>query len=89
MWEKILNLEAINFITKVSDEDIDKVAILFDILKQRIEDYDVIVTVAKKWDTFEDTKQAKIALNYAGMFHASRFIILMDYLNMKYKKGEL
>lgn len=88
-WESVLDMEAINFFVKTTFEEEQTVVLFFNLLKERVEDYQIITSLAKKWDTYDASKQARIAINYAGIYHASRFIILMDYLNMKSKKGEL
>lgn len=95
MWSKLLNLETFAFIKNSSDyegetsEDDKVIYDFFKDVKKKVRDYRVLVMMAVKWDSYEDVKQANIAINYMGFKDASRFIILMDYLSTKFKKGEL
>jgi hypothetical protein len=71
---------------KLSDEAIDR---FFKHVKQTVVDYKVLVILATQWFSYSETKQAKLAIHHVGWVHASRFIMLMEYLSMKFLKGEL
>lgn len=95
MWNKIFTIECVTVMQKVSaqelnenGEDMKLINQFIKFAKERL-DYKMIVVLATKWDEYDPIKQAGIAVNYASQFHASRFIILLDYLSIKYKKGEL
>jgi hypothetical protein len=87
MWDKVLTIEAFYFIKNFATEEDESINNFFIELKKK--DYKTVVVMATLWKTFSETKQAYVAIDYIGWFHASRFIILMDYLSTKYKKGEL
>jgi hypothetical protein len=93
MWGRLLSQDALFFIVETAEkeagEDGDKVIAFFENLKERVIDYKVIVVLATVWKSLNDTQQANQAVTHAGMYDASRFIILMDYLAMKFEKGEL
>lgn len=96
MWNKLLNIETVAFMKKASGdgdkengEDNKAIYDFFKAVVKKVRDYKVVVMMAVKWDTYEDEKQANIAINYMGWEDASRFIMLMDYLSEKFKKGEL
>lgn len=90
MWSKIFTLETVKFMKKVSEdtEDDESIGQFIQFVEKHI-DYKTVVIMATQWDKYEDIKQANLAIKFASMPHASRFIMLMDYLNMKFKKGEL
>ena len=88
-WDILLDTDVLNQFIKAETEDYQRIELFFGLIKERVEDFRIIASIAKKWDTFPIDKQTKMAINYAGIYHASRFIILMDYLNLKDKKGEL
>lgn len=90
-WDKLLTRDLALFMIKVSDEteDNDSVSRFFDFVRERIIDYKVIVVMATQWKSYDVNKQANLAVHYAGMNHASRFIMMMDYLAIKFIKGEL
>lgn len=52
-------------------------------------DYRTIVICATKWDTYDELRQTNIAIEIAGMYMASYFMILLDYLSVQYKEGKL
>lgn len=96
MWSKLLNIETVAFIKKASGdgdnengEDNKSIYDFFKAVIKKVKDYKILVIMAIKWDTYEDIKQANIAVKYMGWEDASRFIMLMDYLSEKFKKGEL
>lgn len=90
MWDRIFTKEAIDNIIEISEETEDK-----DSLKDFTEfieaeiDYKVVVVLATQWHMLEDIRQANLAIHYAGEFHASRFIMLMDTLSKFIKEGRL
>lgn len=96
MWNKIFNVQCIAFLLKASGiredkahgEEMQMINIFIDFVKARF-DYKVLVVMATQWDGYDDVKQANLAIKCAGEFHASRFIMLMDFLSHRYKKGEL
>jgi hypothetical protein len=88
-WSEILNLESLNFIKNVSYEEGWRIERFFSLLEYRIKDINILLILAKEWHNLDSHEQARLAVHHAGMFHATRFIILMDYLDLKYKRGEL
>lgn len=103
MWNKLLTTDCVKYIQSASGdkEMMDKYGVtehgeeerliyeMFDKIKSKVKDYKVIVVMATQWDTYTGTQQANLAVHHIGLFHASRFIILMDYLSNKFKQGEL
>lgn len=95
MWDKILNQALALYMTMVTGKDGDRtedattISYFFDHVKTHVKDYKVVIVMATEWDKYEEAKQVGIAIHYVGEHHASRFIIMMDYLNQKFKKGEL
>lgn len=91
MWDKLLSKDLQSFMVKASgeSEDSQTTSQFFKIIQKRVKDYKVLVVLATQWKSYEDIKQANVAIKYAGMFHASRFILMMDYLVDKFEKGEL
>lgn len=91
MWEKILTedvLEHIVTFNKEETEDMQTMMKFVEFLMAWV-DYKVVVMLATQWELKEDVEQAIIAIRLVGEEHASRFIIMLDYLSDKYKKGEL
>ena len=92
MWDKLLNMELTYYMIRVTKETEDEESIqkFYEHIKSRTEnEYKLIVVLATQWSEYDDTKQANVAIKVAGMNHASRFIIMMDYLSSKYRKGKL
>jgi len=94
-WDKILSEDTVVFVKGIADkvmgddsEDYDKINEFFEDLKTRT-DYKSVVILATQWVKYDDNKQASLAVAIAGELHASRFIILMDYLAYRFAKGEL
>ena len=94
-WDKILNDETVLYVKAMADKEIDdesedyeKIAEFFDFLKTRT-NYKSIVILATQWIGFDDQKQTALAVTIADELHASRFMILMDYLAYRFAKGEL
>lgn len=91
VWERLLNDEARQFMHDAVDEGDDDKLIdsFFALVKTKIDDYRTLIVLAMQWKTYEDEKQANIAVHYVGWFHASRFILLMDFLSDQFVKGKL
>jgi hypothetical protein len=91
MWNKIIDKECLLFINKAMGEDEDEHIMQNFIgkLKENVKDYKVLIVLSTEWFSYEDTKQANLAIHHVGWFHAGRFIALMDYLSSKFMKGEL
>ena len=90
MWNKLFTVELVFYMRKVTGEteDFDTIGAFQEHIRARV-DYKTVVILATQWHTYEDVKQANIAIKFAGVFHASRFIILMDYLSKKHIEGKL
>lgn len=90
MWDKILTIELIMYMQKVSGdtESKDTVSRFFDVIKQRMVDHKVLIVMAMNWKTYEQEKQVRLAVHHAGMYHASRFIMMMEYMSHKILKGD-
>lgn len=69
-------------------EDVKMIYNFIEFIKSRV-DYKVIVVMATQWESYDDIKQANLAIQIAGEVHASRFMMLLDYMANKFKKGEL
>lgn len=91
MWNKLLDVKLGMYMVRVTGgtEDDETIYKFFEHIENRIQDYKVVVVLATQWKTYDDMKQANLAIKFAGMYHASRFIIMMDYLADKFEKGEL
>lgn len=94
-WDKILNDETVLYVKAMADmvmddesEDYEKIAEFFDYLKSRTE-YKSVVILATQWIKYDEQRQVSLAIAIAGETHASRFMILMDYLAYRFAKGEL
>lgn len=96
LWDKILNYTTAIYMQKLSalesgdefSEDLESIGIFFDDLKTKM-NYKVVIVIATQWRTFTHVKQANVAMISVGEEHASRFMMMMDYLSYKYQKGEL
>lgn len=90
MWEKILTEEALEHMITYTEEteDFNTMSKFVEHLMARV-DYKVVVVLATQWEGLIDIRQANIAVDAVGIFHASRFIILMDYLSKQFKEGKL
>lgn len=91
MWEKILTQDALEFmITSHPDvsEDLVTMQKFIDYLMINV-NYKAIVVMATQWKGLTDVKQANLAIVTVGEYHASRFILLLDYLSEKFVRGEL
>lgn len=88
MWDRVLTLETALFMIR-QGEDENNIESFFELIKNNIKDYKILVVLAMMWSTMNENKQASIAVKYVGVDSASRFIILMDYLALKFKNGEL
>lgn len=90
MWNKIFNLKTFVYMKKASGdtEDDESISPFVDLLISKV-DYKVIVLLATQWHIYNDEQQIKMAENYVEVHHISRFLLLMDYLSYRYKKGDL
>lgn len=97
MWDRILNDETVLYMQGLTEiheeyagvgEESEIIKRFFSHLKDST-DYKSVVMMAMSWKTFDDLKQAKLAISCVGQYHASRFIVLMDYLAERFIKGEL
>lgn len=90
MWDKIFSVELVFYMRKATGdtEDFDTIGAFQEHVKARV-DYKQVVILATQWRTYDDLKQANVAIQLAGIFHASRFILLMDYLSKKFEGGSL
>ncbi|MEE5180999.1 hypothetical protein JDW21_18735 [Bacillus subtilis] len=90
MWDKLLTLNALTYMKKVSEGTEDDTTILpfFEYLQENV-NYKVIVVLATRWHVYDVVGQTGISINYVTEKHASRFIMLMDYLSKRFLKGEL
>jgi hypothetical protein len=91
MWENILTYELGLYMIKVTGqtEDDESVYNYFKFIQNRIEDVNIVKALARQWKSYDTMKQTSLSIRYAGMYNASRFIIMMDYLANKAEKGEL
>lgn len=96
MWNKLLDKECRTFMHNlirdeegVVGEDEEMLTNFFSFIRASVVDYKVLVVLAMKWLGYDEKKQVNIAMNYAGAFYASHFMMLMDYLAHKFIKGEL
>lgn len=94
-WDKILSSDTAIYIKGMADramgdesEEYENISEFFEHLKSRT-NYKSIVILATQWIKYEEKKQVALAVNFVGEYHASRFIILMDYLAYRFAKGEL
>jgi hypothetical protein len=90
MWDKLYTTEMVLWMKGITGEteDFDTIAGFIDHMKNRV-DYKQVVVMAMNWHTYDESKQVSLAILNGGMFHASRFMLMMDYLSKKFLKGEL
>ena len=90
MWDKIFTMDLVLYMRKVTGdtEDFDTIGGFQEHVKARV-DYKMVVMLATQWHTYDELKQANVSIKFAGIFHASRFIIMMDYLSKKHLEGRL
>lgn len=90
MWNKIFTPELVFYMKKVTGdtEDFDTVNGFIEHIKGRV-DYKQVIILSTKWSSYDDTRQANMAIHFAGVFHASRFILLMEFLSKQFKNGGL
>lgn len=91
MWEKILTEDTLEHIVHFNEDETEDMSTMLNFVEHLMAwvDYKVVVILAIQWATLEDIEQASLAINAVGEAHASRFIIMMDYLSEKFKRGEL
>lgn len=91
MWEKILTKETLAKMVLLHpdvSEDYETMNSFTNFLVNNV-DYKAVVVMATQWDSYTDVKQVNLAITIVGEYHASRFILLLDYLNERFKNGEL
>lgn len=90
MWNKLFTPEVVFWMKKTTGdtEDFDTIGGFIEHMKAKT-DYREIVILAMQWNTHDDMRQANLAIHFAGIHHASRFILLMDFLSNKFKEGKL
>lgn len=90
-WEKIVTMELLYYMRSVSgeSEDSDSIERFFEFLQQRVEDHRVLMALARNWKSHDEQKQVSLAVEHAGMYHVSRFFMLMEYMASKIEKGQL
>lgn len=94
-WNRILNAETVIYVIEMAkkeaggDSEEEKyVRELFDVLRENT-DYKSIVLLAMQWKGFSEASQVNFAITIVGEYHASRFMIMMDYLSYRHAKGIL
>lgn len=92
LWEQTLNEKLftymINFVDEEEGEYIeDESGVLdfFEHVGNRVL-YSDAIQLASKWDSLDEMKQVSVAISRVGEYHASRFMILMDYLSKGVEK---
>lgn len=88
MWNKILTMEAMAEVAKLSNDEAHEVSKFFMDIQQKT-DYKTVVMMAIEWKTYDEDKQTRLACATVGDYQASRFLALLDYLSVKFWKGEL
>lgn len=86
MWDRLFSVEAIAFMRKLDEED-ESILQFFSELKTK--KYSDIQKIVLNWHTYEEDQQVGYAIYHVGEFHASRFLMFVDYLSMKYQRGEM
>lgn len=97
MWLKLLTVEAMGFMIRVSNEGKEEdgtteneltIMDFFNWLKKNFS-YKTLVVLATQWHKYDEKKQVLLAIYHAGNDNASKMMMLMDYLSLKYQRGEL
>ncbi len=97
MWRKIFSVDAVAFIKSASreggakedaTEDDVTITTFINFVKEKM-DYKTVVMMAIQWNNYNDLKQANVAIHHVGIEHASRMIMLLDFLSKKFKNGGL
>ena len=90
LWDKVFLPNLYEFMVKVSDESEDDKTIreFEDYCKENV-DCQTAVILAVKWGGYTNVQQAGFAIHYGGEYHASRFMMLIDFMYMRYKEGKL
>lgn len=86
-WNELFTTEAIIFMQTISDEEEDLINAFFESLSEG--SYFEIKTLATNWHTYTEQGQVRLAFSKVGEFHASRFLLFMDYLSLKEVEDEL
>lgn len=95
-WNKILSIDTAFGMVKLAGErsgdtdleNSDTINNFFIYLRENI-NYKFVVVTAMKWHEFSEEKQVNIAISTVGVLYASRFLMLLDYLSVKYQEGKL
>lgn len=96
LWFNISNIQvavrmlelAREYVGDEYGDTIVDIGVFFKELKERIS-YSTLMDTARKWDNYSLSKQVETSVNLAGEYNASRFMLLLDVLSEKIKKGEL
>lgn len=96
MWDRLLDRETALNIINLSIENNgeneaseDFIAIHKFLSHVRAINYKEVVVLAVNWKSLSAEKQANLAISYASQLHASRFMMLMDYLSLRFLEGKL
>lgn len=76
--------EFIDFAYKKTEgaEDNHTIHTFLEHLNQRTK-YNDIMRIARRWTKYDNLHQTNLAITHAGIYHATRFILLMEFLSMK------
>ena len=90
LWNKIFQPDLYEFMSEVSDESEDEASInkFREHCNKKI-DCKAMVILATKWSEYDMFQQVQFAIHYAGEEEASRLMMLLDFMYMKYRKGLL
>ncbi len=90
MWEKILTEDALEHMINMPEvsEDYETMKEFVDYLLINV-NYKAVVVFATQWHEMTEMKQVNLAMLTVGVKHASRFLLLLDYLSEKFLRGEL
>jgi hypothetical protein len=90
MWDKLFTPDLVFWMKQETGdtEDFDTVGAFIEHVKARV-DYKQIVILSTQWHGMDEKRQVNISITFAGVFHASRFILTMDYLSKKFLEGKL
>lgn len=91
MWDNILTADLALYMVKVSDEteDADSIEGFFLFMQKEVTHRNLMILIASQWQLYSPERQVEISVKYGRNQHASRFIMMMDYLSHKYKEGKL
>lgn len=88
LWSTVLKEDLFMYMTNATDEDGEplegKRAVydFFEHVENRLL-FGEVMSLAKSWDKLDGVYQVKCAIDMCGEYHASRFMMMMDYFNEK------